>query len=229
MTDPRCILDREHSERGEVCLASRTGTMGEINYELFVNGSFLMSSYSGPSSIALATATLTHTGPSRPLSVLIGGLGLGFTLRRTLQDPSVARVVVVELEPAIIRWNRDRLGSDNARAMADPRLEVHDGDIVDYITHTSERFFAIMLDTDNGPTWTIHEGNARLYAPAGIEQVARILRPGGTASFWASAPDDAFEAELARTFEKCGLETLVDADEEGRPVDAFMYWAVRGR
>lgn len=229
MADSRFILDRECCERGEVCLASRTGAMGETSYELFVNGSFLMSSYSGPSSVALATVTLTNAGSSEPLNVLIGGLGLGFTLRRTLHDPRVARVVVVELEPAVIRWNLERLGSDNARAMTDPRLEVHNGDIVDYLACTSERFSAIMLDTDNGPTWAVHEGNARLYLPAGIERVAHVLRPGGIVSFWASTPDDAFEAELVRTFGECSLETLVDADEEGRPVDAFMYWAVRAR
>lgn len=223
MIDPRTIIDRHAGPRGEVTLASRTGNHGERHFELFVNGSFLMSSYSGPSSTALAAVGLSAIQAVPPWHILIGGLGLGFTLRRTLAEPKAARVTVVELEPCVIHWNREALGSANAAAMADPRVTVANRDLLAWLRDTPDSFSAILLDIDNGPTWTVHDGNAELYSPSGLERVARSLVPGGAVAFWASAPSKRFEALLTDRFGGFRLESVIDSDEEGRPVEAFIY------
>lgn len=208
-------------------LASRPGERGEPLFELFVNGSFLMSSYSGPSSTALAAIGLAAARRQTPWNILIGGLGLGFTLRRTLQDPRVGRITVAELEPCVIRWNRGALGLENSSAMRDPRVSVECGDLLTLLPDAFARYDAILLDIDNGPTWTVHEENAHLYSGSGLALVASALKPGGAVAFWASARSERFEGLLRELFGSFGFQPETDADEEGRPVEAFVYWAVK--
>lgn len=225
MAAERKVIDRVQGERGEAVLAARQGPTGETQFELFVNGAFLMSTASGPSSTALAAVGLSRTRAKPPWHVLIGGLGLGFTLRRALGDQRVERVTVVELEPDVIRWNRGFLGSENAAAMLDPRLEIVQGDVRDVLGAFRARYDMILLDVDNGPTWTIHPENAALYAAPGLLNIRSALRPGGVAAFWASVQSAEFENVIRELFGSCSIDEVLDMDEEGRPVDSFIYWA----
>lgn len=227
MAAERRIIDRVNGERGEAVLAARQEPGGETRFELFVNGAFLMSTASGPSSTALAAVGLSRTRAKPPWHVLIGGLGLGFTLKRALGDPNVAHVTVVELEPDVIRWNRSFLGPENAAAMLDTRLVTIQGDVCEFLRKSRAGFDIILLDVDNGPTWTIHPENAALYAPPGILDIQMALRHGGAAAFWASAQSVGFERGIRDLFGNCSIDEVLDTDEEGRPVDSFIYWAVR--
>src|SRR6185369_4319805 len=107
--------------------------------------------------------------------VLIGGLGVGFSLAEALAlDPAL--VTVVEIEPAVVRWNREHLGT----ALDDPRVELVTADLAAFLAAGGPAYDAICLDVDNGPEWTVTVDNAALYDDAGLSAVDRRLAPGGT-------------------------------------------------
>jgi spermidine synthase len=130
-------------------------------------------------------------------AVLIGGLGLGFTLRATLGllAPS-ARVVVAELVQEIIDWVRGPVGG--AALLDDPRVTVEARDVMALLRESADRFDAILLDVDNGPSALTQASNRWLYARAGVDAAARALRPGGRLAVWSAGEDPAFEALLGR-------------------------------
>jgi spermidine synthase len=131
--------------------------------------------------------------------VLIGGLGLGFTLRAALRSLGPdATVVVAEIMGEIIRWNQDpgyALASD---ALLDPRVELHHDDVANVLQANAGGFDAIMLDVDNGAAPLTTRGNALLYRAEGIRRAAAALRPGGRLAYWAAGPEPAFEKALRR-------------------------------
>jgi len=131
--------------------------------------------------------------------VLIGGLGLGFTLRTALENLGpAATVVVVELMPAVIRWNQTpgyRLAAD---AMADPRVEVVVGDVVDVLKKSRGRFDAIILDVDNGASGLTAAANSRLYSATGLAMIRAALRPDGCLAVWSADADPAFVQRMGQ-------------------------------
>ena len=144
-----------------------------------------------------ACAPLRDTPGAR---VLIGGLGLGFTLRaalRQLRDD--AEVVVAELVEAVIAWNADPRYDLSAAAMRDPRVRVVHDDVVHVLQANPAGFDAIMLDTDNGPDGMLMAENAALYAARGVERTVAALRPGGTIAYWSVGDDPRFAHALQRS------------------------------
>lgn len=193
----REVLLRGHGHSGEVVLR-RTGT----GLELIVNGVFLMDSgRDGESERALAAATLARC-PARDPSCLVGGLGFGYTVAEILALRPAARVTCAELEPAVL----DCLPlvatacGHPAGLATDPRLRLVPGDVLAWAGRTRERYHAILLDTDNGPSWLVRPENGRLYADAGLAALARVLLPGGVLGVWSAQPEAAFTARLARHF-----------------------------
>lgn len=165
-----------------------------------VNGQTLMDSRVATSERQigeLATAKFPRFGKSR---VLIGGLGLGFTLRSALDGVGPhGEVEVAELLPAMVEWNRTFLPELNGRLVDDKRVRVRLGDVAKVIaTAGSARYDAIILDTDNGPTALVQRGNARLYDEAGLAKLFAALKPNGRAVVWSAAPDRAYAARLAK-------------------------------
>ncbi|MCC7002592.1 MAG: hypothetical protein IT357_10595 [Gemmatimonadaceae bacterium] len=131
--------------------------------------------------------------------VLIGGLGLGFTLREAMRHLAAdAEIVVAELLEAVIAWNADPAFELSAEAMRDPRVRVVRDDVSNVLRAESGGFDAIMLDTDNGPEAMIMSENARLYAAAGIKTTIAALRPGGVIAYWSVGDDPGFVAALER-------------------------------
>jgi spermidine synthase len=129
--------------------------------------------------------------------VLIGGLGVGFSLAHAAAQPRWGRITVVEREPAVIDWHRSGPLSELSRqALADPRTEVVAADLTEYVNETSDTFDALCLDIDNGPGWTVTEGNEALYAASGLASCARVLRPGGVLAVWSAEPSPEFEETL---------------------------------
>ncbi|WIY03637.1 spermidine synthase [Amycolatopsis mongoliensis] len=166
-------------------------------FEVIENGVFLMDTRNGESERLLVTGAL-----SPGASVLIGGLGVGFSLRAAL-DGGAASVVVVEREPAVIAWNRSGpLRTVHADALADPRVRLVEADLVPWLSGTSERFDALCLDIDNGPEWTVTEGNAHLYSEAGLARLAGLLNPGGVLAVWSAGAAPVFAARLRAHFGK---------------------------
>jgi spermidine synthase len=140
------------------------------------------------------------------VQVLIGGLGLGFTLKAALRalGPD-ARVVVAEIVDAVVGWNRNPDYALAGAALDDPRVELHHGDVADLLRASPGAFDAIMLDVDNGAEPLLIAGNAQLYRHAGIRLALAALRPGGRLAYWSVDRDPAFE----RLLRGAGLEVEV--------------------
>ncbi|MCM1942862.1 spermidine synthase [Streptomyces sp. G3] len=189
------VLDRRDGPYGEVVLR-RHGTLLQI----IANGCFLMDTSDGRSErrlIDAAADALAEAGGRTGPHLLVGGLGVGFSLVHAAADPRWGRIAVVEREGAIIDWHRTGpLAALTADALADPRTEIVEADLVEYVNETSDTYDALCLDIDNGPGWTVTEGNDGLYAPSGLAGCARLLRPGGVLAVWSAQPSPEFEETL---------------------------------
>lgn len=164
------------------------------HFEIVSNGTFLMDTRDGRSERALVAAALA--GAPRPARVLVGGLGVGFSLAEALRTPGVAAVTVVEIEPAVVRWNRSVLGSP----LDDPRVTVVVADLAEFLRVGDEPYEAVCLDVDNGPEWTVVPANAALYGDAGLAAVDARLAPGGVVAVWSAGESAGFEARLRERY-----------------------------
>jgi spermidine synthase len=167
-------------------------------------GRVLMTSRAHGSEEALAALALKALpAGKRPRTVLLGGLGLGYTLRATLDRlPPDARVVVAELLPALADWVRGPVAALAGRPLDDPRVRLQLGDVAGRIAEAKGAFDAILLDVDNGASPLAHRANARLYGRAGLTACREALRAGGALAIWSAGPDEAFLERL----EAAGLE-----------------------
>ncbi|MFF6997272.1 spermidine synthase [Streptomyces sp. NPDC008313] len=186
------VVDRREGPYGEVVLRRH----GEL-LQIIANGCFLMDTSDGRSERLLVEAALDALDGRPAPSVLIGGLGVGFSLAHAAADPRWGRVTVVEREPAVIDWHRDGpLSALSAQALADPRTEIVEADLTAFVNETSVTYDALCLDIDNGPGWTVTEDNENLYSAAGLASCARALTPGGVLAVWSAQPSPEFEGTL---------------------------------
>ena len=168
------------------------------SYCIRLNGQDLMHSDTSASEVLLgelAAAQLARPGPVR---VLIGGMGLGYTLKAVLAKAGPkAHVEVAELMPEVVEWNQTHMKALNGKLLDDPRVQIRLGDVVDTLARARpEAYDAILLDVDNGPTPMVRAGNVRLYGPRGLDVMKTKLRAGGRLAIWSAAPDRSFEARL---------------------------------
>lgn len=168
------------------------------DYFILIDGEELMSTRATNSEVALAKIGCRDV-PKQGPRVLIGGLGCGFTLRACLRLlPADAEVVVAELFPPVLEWNRTHLAEFHDHAIDDPRTEIRLQDVWDVLADPGPGFDAILLDVDNGPNAWILEANARLYDRDGIEHLRSAMAPGGRLAIWASQPDPQFANRLRK-------------------------------
>lgn len=168
-------------------------------FTIRVGGVELMSSRQHHSEERLAELACAGLRDRPGARVLVGGLGMGFTLRTALAhlDPRAA-VMVVELMPAVVAWNRTVAYGLGADALADPRVELVEGDVADVIRCGRGHFDAVILDVDNGASGLSLGSNERLYDKQGLATAMAALRPGGCLAVWSSADDPAFAERLRR-------------------------------
>jgi spermidine synthase len=168
-------------------------------YFLKLNGRQLMGSNSTVSELLLADLACKFRQPIDRPSILIGGLGLGFSLRRVLEivGPN-ALAQVAELLPEVIAWNREFLQDLNGKLLNDRRVQVLARDVFDCIKNGPASYDAILLDVDNGPTSFVQAKNSRLYNGKGLALIRRSLRPGGRVAFWSAEPESLFLTSLSR-------------------------------
>ncbi len=166
-------------------------------YSIRVGGFELMSSRVHGSEEALAERACERIASRKAPRVLVGGLGMGYTLAAALRGlPDDGRVDVVELVPAVIEWNRGMLGHLAGYPLRDPRVSVRPQDVAEAIAEADAAFDALLLDVDNGPGGLARPCNDGLYARAGLAAARSALRPGGVLAVWSAAPDDAFTQRL---------------------------------
>jgi spermidine synthase len=170
-------------------------------YVMRIDGSALMSTTASTSEQTMAELGCAGLESAAP-RVLIGGLGFGFTLRRVLElVPADARVIVSELFPVIVEWNRIHLGSVNGELLDDARVAVKIVDVYYLLKGSSGRGFdTILLDVDNSPDPLVQEGNARLYSKRGLRMIQEALTEHGKVVFWSSSKDKRFEESLRKFF-----------------------------
>lgn len=177
------------------------------------DGNELMNSRLGGSEEALATLALTSLGDRAAPRVLIGGLGMGFTLRAAQSIvPFDARLVVVEIVPELIDWAERHMVSVFGTCLADPRVEVRIGDVGAAISEAPDRYDTILLDVDNGPNGLTRAANDALYSEAGLRSARRAITAGGVLAIWSAAPDQAFFKRLSR----CGFKVSERPVRAGR-------------
>lgn len=190
------LLDATVLPDGDAMSLHRRGE----EFSLRVVGFELMNSRQHGSEERLAALGLSALhGVSEP-RVLIGGLGMGFTLRSALDLlPAAARVTVAELVPAVVEWNRSYLAHLAGEPLADPRVSVVVTDVADLLRRSRAAFDVVLLDTDNGPEGTTQDGNDWLYSTAGLNTIKSALSPGGVVAVWSMFHSDAFTKRLLKS------------------------------
>jgi spermidine synthase len=218
---------RAESERGELVLRERRPVDGgPTALELRTNGVFVMDTLEVGSERALAQAALALV--EEPHAVVVGGLGLGYTMHEVLADSRVERCAVVEIEQALVDWMRAGLVPHGPALLADERVTVVVADIVAALAEARDSSYdLVLLDVDNGPGYLVHAANAALYQPQALTDARRILRPGGALAVWSAAEAPELEKSLRSVFgEVAALRNevrLQDRDE------AYWLYVARAR
>lgn len=164
-----------------------------------VHGAELMTSRVHGSEELLAELALARVPNTEAARVLVGGLGMGFTLARVLALVGTgATVDVVELVPEVVIWNREWLGELNGHPLRDPRVTLLEGDVTQHIRDAKSRYDAILLDVDNGPEGLTRDANNRLYSRSGLHAAGAAMRPGGALAIWSSANHPWFTDRIKR-------------------------------
>jgi spermidine synthase len=210
-------IARAESERGELVLRERREGGGQSVLELRANGVFVMDTLETGTEQALAEAGLDLV--AEPRDVLVGGLGLGYTMHQVLADQRVERCSVVEIEPALVEWMRDGTVPHGPAMLADERANPVVADIAAAVGEVSDASYdLVLLDVDNGPGHLVHGHNAALYRPPFLTEVRRMLRPGGAVAIWSAEASPELAATLEKVFgnaETTGYDvTLQDRDEK---------------
>ena len=169
----------------------------------------LMNSRMYHSEEVLAELGCTRLGTIENARVLVGGLGMGFTLAATLRIvPASAEVIVAELVPKVVKWNQGPLGQCAGRPINDDRARIHQGDVVAYLKHPKKKFDAILLDVDNGPEAMTASANGWLYTRGGLKTIYEKLRPEGIVAIWSVRSDHLFTGRLKKTGFKVQTHTV---------------------
>jgi len=212
------FVDSADIPRGGQLHLIRHGT----DYEILFDEEQLMGSWESGSEVALAVLGCEKLGPKGG-RVLIGGLGMGFTLNAALKAlPAESGVVVAELVPKVVDWAKGPLAHLFGGALDDPRVTIDMRDVHDVIVGSPEGFDAILLDVDNGPDGLIDVANERLYCNWGLRTAHAALRPGGVLAVWSAYRDGAFVERL----EKAGFTVdEVEVPDEGNPARSpYTIW-----
>jgi spermidine synthase len=176
------------------------------HFEVISNGVFLMDTRDGRSERLLVRAALDAVEDAR--SMLIGGLGVGFSLLEAVSDPLLHRIDVVEIEEAVVRWHDTYLRALTGDALADPRVSVLTADLADHVAASPTPYDVICVDVDNGPTWTVTPDNDELYGEEGTRGLLGAMRPGGALAVWSAKPVPSYEERLRRLATSVEVHTV---------------------
>ena len=196
---------------------------------MLVGGGELMNSRLHGSEDALAALGCAHLVDRNTANILVGGLGMGYTLAAALREVGPgARVVVAELVPEVVHWNQQHIGHFANHPLDDPRTLVSIGDVLKVMDKEHGAFDAILLDVDNGPEGLTHSDNNRLYSLQGLQIAYQALRPGGTLAVWSAGRDQGFSERLRATGFQYE-EKRVRAHSHGKGASHTIWVAQRDR
>jgi spermidine synthase len=219
--EPPTTLARGEGRLGELVLRRR-GSTSPI-YELIVNGVFLMDTAETSTERLLAIAALQRS--RAPRNVVVGGLGLGYTVKALLADQRIERVDVIEIEPLLVDWLRADLVPGTAAILSDRRVRVSIGDVAGTFADAAPGSYDVaLLDVDNGPDFLVHERNATVYQEGVLSAAGRALRPGGILAVWSAAPSASLFERLAATVGPVE-EVTAAVTRGGRALSYSLYLA----
>ena len=176
------------SQRGDEFSIRLSGIRGELMNSRLYNSEKVLAE--------LGCAHLTSTNNAQ---VLVGGLGMGYTLAAALKAVNEnSQVTVAELIPEVVTWNQGPLGNCANNPLQDPRTKVHIGDVRQLLTIRKPTFDAILLDVDNGPEGLTQKDNSSIYSTQGLEDIYKTLRPKGMVAIWSAGPDQQFTLRLKK-------------------------------
>ena len=207
------VLDRVTTPRGELVLRRVDGA-----FEVISNGVFLMDTRDGRSERALVRAAVAKHPEARRL--LVGGLGVGFSLLEAVASPGLTDIDVVEIEPVLVGWHETHLRDLTGSALHDPRVVVLQRDVRDHLRASPGRYDIVCLDVDNGPGWTVTEDNAELYGAVGLATCVEALVPGGVLAVWSAHRSPAYEQLVRETLGN--LEVIEVEVARGEPDVVYL-------
>ncbi|HSE08611.1 MAG TPA: hypothetical protein VLB29_08085 [Nocardioidaceae bacterium] len=218
---------RAESPRGEIVLRERrdpeAGPTAPVVLELRVNGVFVMDTFETSSEKGLAAAALKQV--ENPRSVVIGGLGLGYTMHEVLADKRVEKLVVVEIEDALVQWMRDGTVPHGPSYLADERVSLMTADIRTAIAEaTLAAHDLVLLDVDNGPGFLVYDHNEAIYHREFLQQTQACLRPGGALVIWSAAESPSLKAEMQDVFGEV-VAVPYDVSLQSRDEQYWIYLA----
>lgn len=194
----------------------------QTHFELFINDTLQMATYFTDLAANLAQSALSGV-TGRHTEILMGGLGLGMTLRRILAHESIHTVRVIELEPRVADWNRDHLG--NADLLDDPRVELIVGDFGDYVQGTPRNYHGIVLHIDAGPDQVVRAENRHIYSLRMLKILQSRLRSGGALAIRATQPTPSYERALKNHFSEIEMMSVSDKNTTGENQTCVVYQA----
>ncbi len=220
---PRVLLGTAQTPLGEEISLTRHGN----EFVIMASGRSLMSSRMHGSEEALATLACKRARSLEQPCCLVGGLGMGFTLRATLDElPKDASVVVAELVPAVGGWNRGSLAPPPGSPPQDPRGVGEGGDVAVALRSSPGRFDVVLLDVDNGPSAFTTSHNAGLYDDRGLASVRAALKPGGVLAVWSAREDRHFEHRLRYAGFNVTVERVRGRLKKGGPRHTIFLGAI---
>jgi spermidine synthase len=215
-------IERATAPDGAQLVLARRGTEWQVR----AAGIVLMVSHAHGSEEVMSDYALERV--KAPRLVLVGGLGLGFSLRATLDGVGPrTQVMIAELVPELVEWNRTHVGHLAGHPLNDRRTVLRIGDVYDRITESHAGFDAILLDVDNGPSALAHTKNNRLYSPTGARRCSEALRPGGVLAVWSAGHDAGYVASLKNAGFK-QVEARTVGNHKGAGVKHVLFLASRG-
>jgi spermidine synthase len=211
------VLERATTPRGELCLRRHGAQL-----EIISNGVFLMATGGGLSERVLVDEALALVPGCQHL--VIGGLGVGYSLVHACGDSDLPRITVLEVEPVVVDWHRRHFSPWVGRPLEDPRVRLEVDDVGRWLARPHPPVDAVCLDVDNGPDWTVHDDNAGLYGTDALHRWRERIRPGGVLAVWSSHAAPTFVERLGACFGEV-RERRVPA---ARGEDDRVYLALRG-
>jgi spermidine synthase len=228
-------IDWRPTPMGAISLRRRRDlSLGVDVYEVKLDDDFLMSSVFTAGEVALARLALAEL-PGTDLDMVVGGLGLGYTAQRVLEDARVRSLIVVETLGEVIEWHERELLPLSTRLISDHRCRLTQGDFFEMVGSTKgldpqapgRRFHAVLVDIDHSPRHVLHPRHAAFYRPEGLRRVAERLNPGGVFALWSNdPPDEEFGSILAEVFAHSEAHVVeFDNPLQGRKASNTVYVA----
>lgn len=224
MTSERKIIyDRKDND--EKLLLWENIKDGKKEYELVTNGVFIMASYNSLSSVLLVRNAIDKLN-IKNCSILIGGLGLGYSVKEACLNNEVESITVVEMNSGVIDCNLTVLHSLNGKYLSDKRVRLVNEDFIKYIHCTKNKYDAICMDIDNGPMLIVNESNKEAYSTPFFQRIYEALNTNGIFVIWSCNKDEQLLIDMKSIYKKCWVEEVYE-QHDGKNVPYYLYFAYK--